>query len=46
MNGSAPVPHCDTPAWTMFGLSLAGYNAIISLAAAAFGAVSLARARS
>jgi len=43
---SAPVPHCDTPAWTMFGLSLAGYNAIISLAAAAFGAVSLARARS
>jgi len=25
------VPACDTPAWTMFGISMAGYNAIISL---------------
>ncbi|HXC55587.1 MAG TPA: disulfide bond formation protein B [Rhizomicrobium sp.] len=40
---NAPVPHCDIPAWTLFGLSLAGYNAIVSLAAAALGAVLLAR---
>jgi disulfide bond formation protein DsbB len=24
------VPRCDTPAWTMFGISMAGYNALIS----------------
>jgi disulfide bond formation protein DsbB len=28
------VPHCDIPAWTMFGVSMAGYNALISLALA------------
>jgi disulfide bond formation protein DsbB len=33
---SAPlvVPSCDTPAWTMFAISMAGYNALISLALA------------
>lgn len=35
---NAPVPHCDIAAWRLFGISMAGYNAIISLAAAAFGA--------
>ena len=40
---NAPVPHCDRPAWTLLGISLAGFNAIISLAAAAFGAVRLVR---
>ncbi|MEI9995936.1 MAG: disulfide bond formation protein B [Rhizomicrobium sp.] len=40
---NAPVPHCDHPAWTLFGISLAGYNALISLAAALFGAVQLVR---
>lgn len=40
---NAPVPHCDIPAWTLFGVSLAGFNAIISLGVAAFGAVHLAR---
>lgn len=40
---NAPVPHCDIPAWTLLGISLAGYNAIVSLAAAAFGAFFLVR---
>lgn len=31
-NGS--VVRCDAPAWTLFGISLAGYNAIASLALA------------
>lgn len=32
---AAPVIRCDVPAWTMFGISMAGYNAIASLGAAA-----------
>jgi len=40
---NAPVPHCDIAAWRLFGVSLAGYNAILSLGAAAFGAVMLVR---
>ena len=31
----APVVRCDTPQWTLFGISLAGFNALISLGAAA-----------
>lgn len=27
----APVISCDQPQWTLFGISLAGYNAIISI---------------
>jgi disulfide bond formation protein DsbB len=27
-----PVIRCDTPAWTLFGISMAGYNFILSLA--------------
>jgi disulfide bond formation protein DsbB len=42
---NAPVVMCDRAAWRLFGLSLAGYNAIISLGAAAIGLVLLARAR-
>lgn len=30
-NATYQVPHCDIPAWTMFGISMAGYNALISL---------------
>jgi disulfide bond formation protein DsbB len=30
------VTRCDEPAWMMFGISMAGYNAIASLALAAF----------
>ena len=40
---TAPVPHCDIPAWTLFGISLAGYNAIFSLGAAALGTFLLLR---
>lgn len=32
---AAPVIRCDVPAWTMFGISMAGYNAIVSAGAAA-----------
>jgi disulfide bond formation protein DsbB len=43
--GSDMVPEvqCDVVTWQLFGLSLAAYNALISLAAAAAGAVMLAR---
>ncbi|HEY5046983.1 MAG TPA: disulfide bond formation protein B [Rhizomicrobium sp.] len=34
---NAPVVMCDVAAWRLFGLSLAGYNAIVSLATAAIG---------
>jgi len=40
---NAPVPHCDIAAWRLFGISMAGYNAVISLGAAAFGAFMLVR---
>ncbi len=32
--GSFEVPKCDQIAWSMFGISMAGYNALISLALA------------
>lgn len=31
---NAPIIRCDTPQWTLFGISLAGYNALISISAA------------
>jgi disulfide bond formation protein DsbB len=33
---AAPV-RCDVPAWTLFGISMAGYNGLAALALAAFG---------
>ncbi len=33
---AAPITRCDVPQWTLFGVSLAGFNAIFSLAGAAF----------
>jgi disulfide bond formation protein DsbB len=33
---NAPLIRCDTAQWTLFGVSLAGFNAIFSLGAAAF----------
>ena len=38
---NAPVVLCDIAAWRLFGLSLAGYNAVISFAVAGIGAVLL-----
>jgi disulfide bond formation protein DsbB len=32
---AAPLIRCDVPQWTLFGVSLAGFNAILSLAASA-----------
>jgi disulfide bond formation protein DsbB len=31
-----PAPRCDQIAWSLFGLSMAAWNAIISLGLAAF----------
>jgi len=28
---SQPAARCDAPAWTLFGISMAGYNAILSI---------------
>jgi disulfide bond formation protein DsbB len=42
---NAPVIRCDVPAWTLFGISMAGYNCIGSLAAAAVIAVLVRRGR-
>ncbi|RDE04766.1 disulfide bond formation protein B [Sphingomonas aracearum] len=30
----APIVRCDAPQWTLFGISLAGFNALFSLAGA------------
>ncbi|WP_246202751.1 disulfide bond formation protein B [Sphingomonas lacunae] len=43
---NAPVIRCDVPAFTLFGISMAGYNAIASLGGAALVAVLLKRASS
>jgi disulfide bond formation protein DsbB len=40
---NAPIPHCDIAAWRLFGISMAGYNAIISLGTAVVGTVLLVR---
>ena len=42
---NAPAVMCDRAAWRLFGLSLAGYNAIISLGAALIGLSVIARSR-
>jgi disulfide bond formation protein DsbB len=35
------VPRCDEAAWRFLGISLAGYNALISLALVAFAGFGL-----
>jgi disulfide bond formation protein DsbB len=40
---NAPVVMCDIAAWRLFGISMAGYNALISFAIAAAGALLLLR---
>ena len=39
VNARLDVPHCDTPAWTMLGISMAGYNGLISLGMATLSAI-------
>jgi disulfide bond formation protein DsbB len=38
---SAPIIRCDTPQWTLAGISLAGYNALFSLTGAVLIAILL-----
>jgi disulfide bond formation protein DsbB len=39
LNGAKlAAPRCDVAAWRLFGISMAGYNAVISLALAGFSA--------
>jgi disulfide bond formation protein DsbB len=40
---AAPLTRCDVAPWSLFGISLAGYNAIASLGAATLVAVLLIR---
>ena len=39
-----PVVRCDEVAWSLLGISMAGYNAILSLALAAFAVAAAQRA--
>jgi disulfide bond formation protein DsbB len=41
----APIVRCDEPAWTLFGLSMAGYNFFAALGLAVLAALGAARAR-
>ena len=49
LTGSLDLNHavvrCDIAAWRLFGISLAGYNALISFATVAFGSWALLRAK-
>ena len=47
MGSNAPPPEvsCNVVTWSLFGLSLAAYNALISIAAAIIGTVLLVRNR-
>ena len=42
---ATPLTRCDVAPWSLFGISLAGYNAILSLAAAIATFALLAKAR-
>lgn len=39
------VVRCDAPAWTLFGISMAGYNVLISLLAGLYGGMAAFRHR-
>lgn len=41
MDLNAPVVRCDEPGWRLFGISLAGYNFLISTGVAVLGAAGL-----
>lgn len=43
---NAPVVRCDRAAWRLFGISLAGYNALLSFGIAAVGLFALRRSGS
>lgn len=39
LNAKLDVPHCDNPLWILFGISMAGYNGLISFGMAVLSAV-------
>jgi disulfide bond formation protein DsbB len=41
---AAPVVRCDQPAWSLLGISMAGYNALISAALAVVALIGARRA--
>lgn len=43
---NAPIVRCDTPQWTLFGISLAGFNALFSISGALVIAGLMARRES
>ncbi|PKQ09437.1 MAG: disulfide bond formation protein B [Alphaproteobacteria bacterium HGW-Alphaproteobacteria-12] len=43
LSGGAKPPRCDEPAWALFGISLAGFNFVISLALAWLASLPLIR---
>lgn len=45
LNLNGPVVMCDVASWRLFGISLAGYNALISLGAAGLAAILLMLSR-
>ncbi|HNB27368.1 MAG TPA: disulfide bond formation protein B [Alphaproteobacteria bacterium] len=42
---TAPIVRCDEPAWTLFGISMAGYNIVYALALAIFTLHGAARSK-
>ncbi len=44
LKGTAPVVSCTEPAWTLFDISMAGYNLLASVALLALCAIAAARA--
>ena len=46
LSGDAPPPACDEAPWSMLGISMAGYNGLISLVLAGFSLAAAARERS
>jgi disulfide bond formation protein DsbB len=44
-NAQIEAPKCDQPAWVLFGVSMAGYNMLVSIALAALSFVCGLRAR-
>lgn len=46
LNGAkTKIPQCDEAAWRMLGISMAGYNAVISLALAGLSAIAARKER-
>ena len=44
--GPRAAPACDKPAWMLFGLSMAGWNFLVALGLAAYGALAVSMGRS